>query len=339
MTEQELLKLKEMISEPQKVAIVMHKSPDGDAVGSSLGLAHFLKKFGHTVSVLSPNVFPDFLKWMQGAKDILTYDKKPSEAVAAIRHADVVFCLDFNSLKRIDELGVEVAKADAVIVMIDHHPQPEPFADIAFHNTKASSTAELVFDLIELLDEKKKINKTIANCLYAGIMTDTGSFRFSSTTTHTHFVVAELMERGAENSKVYQFVNDTNREQRLRLIGFSMLEKMKILPEFSTGFIALTQSDLKRFDYKDGDTEGLVNEPLSVKGVGFAALFTEKADGIIRISFRSKDKFDVNKFARAHFEGGGHLNAAGGMSELSMDETIIKFLSVLSSYKAELKGK
>jgi len=338
-TEQELLKLKELISTPQKVAIIMHKSPDGDAIGSSLGFGQFLKKMGHDVTVLSPNVFPEFLKWMQGAKDILTYDKKPSESVAAIRNADLIACLDFNGLCRIDELGVEVAKSGALILMVDHHPQPDPFADIAFHSTAASSTAELVFDLIEKLDEKKKITKNIANCLYAGIMTDTGSFRFSSTTTHTHYVVAELMERGAEVSRVYQLVNDTNRESRLKLIGFSLLEKMKILPEFSTGFIALTQSELKRFDYRDGDTEGLVNEPLSVKGVSFAALFTEKGDGIIRISFRSKDKFDVNKFARAHFEGGGHVNAAGGMSELSMDETILKFLTLLSPYKAELKGK
>lgn len=339
MTEQELLKLKEIISEPQKVAIIMHKSPDGDAIGSSLGFGQFLKKLGHTVTVLSPNVFPDFLKWMQGAKDIITYDKKHTEAIAAIRHADLIVCLDFNSLRRIDELGVEVAKSDALILMVDHHPQPEPFADISFHSTTASSTAELVFDLIEKLDEKKKINKSIANCLYAGIMTDTGSFRFSSTTTHTHYVVAELMEKGAENAKVYQLINDTNREARLRLIGFAMLERMKILPEFSTGFISLTLSDLKRFDYRDGDTEGLVNEPLSVKGVNFAALFTEKEDGIIRMSFRSKDKFDVNKFARTHFSGGGHVNAAGGMSELTMDETIIKFLSLLSPHKAELKGK
>jgi len=338
-TEQELLKIKELISEPQKVAIIMHKSPDGDAVGSSLGFAHFLKKFGHTVSVLSPNVFPDFLKWMPGAKDIITYDKKAAEAVSAIRSADLVVCLDFNGLKRIEELGVEVAKSNALIVMIDHHPQPDPFADISFHSVNASSAAELVFDLIEKLGEKKKINKSIANCLYAGIMTDTGGFRFASTTTHTHYVVAELMEKGAESTKVYQLINDTNREARLRLMGYSLLEKMKILPEFSTGFIALTQSDLKRFDYRDGDTEGLVNEPLSVKGVAFSALFAEKTDGPIRISFRSKDKFDVNKFARAHFDGGGHKNAAGGNSELSMDETIMKFLTLLSSYKVELKGK
>ncbi len=339
MTEQELLKLKEILDTPQKVAIIMHKSPDADAIGSSLGVSHFLKKLKHKVTVLSPNVFPDFLNWMPGAKSIITYDKKPKEAVAAIRKADFIVCLDFNGLKRIDELGVEVAKADAVIMLVDHHPQPENFADIAFHSVKASSTAELVFDLIEKLGETDRVNKDIANCLYAGIMTDTGSFRFSSTTTHTHYVVAELMEKGAEITKVYKLINDNNREIRLRLMGFALMEKMKIFPEYATGFIALTQSDLKRFDYKDGDTEGLVNEPLSVQGVVFSALFTEKENGEIRISFRSKDTFDVNKFARANFEGGGHVNAAGGMSDLSMDETIMKFLGLLSSYKKELTGK
>ena len=339
MTEQELLKLKEIIGEPQKVTIIMHKSPDGDAIGSSLGLFHFLKRFGHTVTVLSPNVYPDFLKWMPGAKDIITYDKKPAEALAAIKSADLIACLDFNGLKRIDELGPAVAKSKAVKLVVDHHPQPEQFADLMFHSVSASSTGELIFDLIEKLGEKKKINKSIANCLYAGIMTDTGGFRFSSTSTHTHYVVAELMEKGAEITKVYELVNDTNREIRLRLTGFALLEKMKIFPEYSTGFIALTLSELERFDYKDGDTEGLVNQPLSVKGVGFSALFTEKEDGMIRISFRSKHKFDVNKFARTHFGGGGHVNAAGGISDLSMDETIIKFLGLLSTYKAELKGK
>ncbi len=276
---------------------------------------------------------------MPGAKDILTHDKKPAESLHAIRSADLIICLDFNGLRRIEELGPIVAKSKAIKIMVDHHPQPEKFTDITFHSVAASSTAELVFDLIELLDEKKKINKTIANCLYAGIMTDTGSFRFPSTTMHTHNIVAELMEKGAENARVYQLIYDTNREVRLRLTGFALFEKMKILPEYSTGFIALTQSELKRFDYKDGDTEGLVNQPLSVKGVSFSALFCEKPDGTIRISFRSKDKFDVNKFARAHFNGGGHLNAAGGTSELSMDETIMKFLSCVSASKAEIKGK
>lgn len=338
MTDQELLKLKKFLSAPKKVAIIMHRSPDGDAIGSSLGLCHFLERFKHTVVVISPNAWPDFLRWMPGTKGIVDFSKKPDNAFKAIRYADLIVCLDFNALKRIDELGGAVAKSKAMKLMIDHHPQPDDFADIMLHSTHASSTAELVFDFIDMLGERKKLNRNIANCLYAGIMTDTGSFRFSSTTVHTHNVAAALMEHGAETTKVHHLIDDNNREIKLKLFGYALLEKMKILPEYATGFISLDHSDLKQFDYKEGDTEGLVNEPLSVKGVMFSALFTEKKEGEgIKISFRSKENFDVNRFARAHFNGGGHLNAAGGYSSLSMDETIIRFLKVLESYKEELK--
>jgi len=337
-TKQDIVKLKEFLSKPKKIAIIMHKSPDGDAVGSSLGLYHFLLKFKHKVSVISPDAYPEFLNWMEGNKQVIDFSKKASAALTAVRSAEMIVCLDFNSLKRINDLGVAVTKSKALKLMIDHHPQPEDFADISLHSVKASSTGELIFDFIELMGGKDKINKAIANCLYAGIMTDTGSFRFPSTSAHTHKVVAELMEHGAETTRVHQLIHDNNRESKLKLFGFALLEKMKILPEYATGFIALTQSDLKQFDYRDGDTEGLVNEPLSVKGVLFSALFTEKTDGEgIRISFRSKDKFNVNLFARTHFNGGGHLNAAGGFSDLTMDETILKFLQVLGAYKDELK--
>ncbi len=340
MKPQELARLKKYLSTPRKIAILMHRSPDGDALGSALGMYHFLNHFKHKVTVISPNAYPDFLKWMPGSKQVVDYSEKGSDAMKIIRLADMIICLDFNALKRIDELGAAVGKSKAFKLMIDHHPQPEDFADIAFHSTHASSTAELVFDLIDKLGEKKKLNKNISNCLYAGIMTDTGSFRFSSTTVHTHRVAAELMEHGAETTKVHQLIDDNNREIKLKLQGYAMLEKMKIFPEYAAGFISLTQSDLKRFDYKDGDTEGLVNEPLSVKGIVFSALFTEKADGEgIKISFRSKNTFNVNHFARNHFSGGGHLNAAGGSSDLTMDETIIKFLQLLGKYKEELQAQ
>lgn len=337
MKEQDLIKLKKFLSTPRKIAIIMHKSPDGDAIGSSLGLYLFLLRFKHKVSVISPNAYPDFLKWMEGTKQVIDYSKTTAAALKAVRSAELIVCLDFNALKRIEDLGKEVAKSKAFKLMIDHHPQPENFADFVLHSTKASSTAELIFDFIEMLGEKKKINKAIANCLYAGIMTDTGSFRFSSTTKHTHNVVAELMEYGAETTKVHHLIDDNNTESRLKLFGYSLLEKMKIFPEYGSGFIALTQSDLKQFNYRDGDTEGLVNEPLSIKGIAFSALFTEKEDGEgIKISFRSKEKFDVNQFARKHFNGGGHLNAAGGSSDLSMDETILKFLQLLATYKDQI---
>jgi len=335
--EQDLKKLKEFLSAPRKISIIMHKSPDGDAIGSSLGLYHFLLRFKHKISVISPNAYPEFLKWMEGTKQVLDYSKNPTAALKPIRSAQLIVCLDFNALKRIEDLGKEVAKSKAFKLMIDHHPQPESFADFVLHSTHASSTAELVFDFIDMLGEKKKITKAIANCLYAGIMTDTGSFRFSSTTKHTHNVVAELMEHGAETTEVHHLIDDNNTESRLKLFGYSLSEKMKIFPEYGTGFIALTQSDLKRFDYRDGDTEGLVNEPLSIKGIVFSALFTEKEnDEGIKISFRSKEKFDVNQFARKNFNGGGHLNAAGGISDLSMDETILKFLQLLATYKEQI---
>jgi bifunctional oligoribonuclease and PAP phosphatase NrnA len=338
LTEKEQIKIKEILDDPGKVAIIMHKSPDGDAMGSSLGMKHYLEKLGHTVSVISPNAYPDFLKWMPGNKSVIDFEKTPAPANQAILKADLIVFLDFNSLNRIGELDKTVKKSKAFRLIIDHHPQPEQFADIAFHDVSASSTAELVYDFITLLGDNKKIHKDIANCLYAGIMTDTGSFRFSSTTAHTHDVVADLMRHGAETSKIHRFIDDNNRDIRLRLLGYAVLEKMKILPEFGTGFITLTQSELKRFDYKEGDTEGLVNEPTAVKGIVFSALFTELKDGEIKISFRSKDTFDVNQFARKHFNGGGHKNAAGGRSDLSMDETIIQFLNLLSEYKKELKG-
>ena len=339
LTEKEYLKLKDILGTPCKVAVIMHKSPDGDAVGSSLAMKHYMEKSGHSVSVISPNAYPDFLKWMPGNKSVIDFEKTPAIANQAILKAELIVFLDFNSLKRIGDLDKAVNKSKAFRLVVDHHPQPENFADIAFHDSKGSSTAELVYDLITQLGDNKKIHKDIANCLYAGIMTDTGSFRFASTTPHTHDVVAQLMRHGAEATKVHRFIDDNNRDIRLRLLGYAVLEKMKIFPDFATGFITLTQSELKRFDYKDGDTEGLVNEPISVKGIVFSALFTEQKDGEIKISFRSKDKFDVNQFARKNFNGGGHVNAAGGRSDLSMDETILKFLNLLSEYKKELKGK
>ncbi len=339
MTDKELIKIKEILGTPCKVTIIMHKSPDGDAVGSSLGVKHYLEKSGHKVNVISPNSYPEFLKWMPGTRSVIDFEKTPAPANMAIKSADVIVFLDFNSLSRIGDIDKIIKKSKAFRLVIDHHPQPENFADIAFHDPTASSTAELVYDFITLLGDNKKIHKDIANCLYAGIMTDTGSFRFASTTAHTHDVVAGLIRHGAEANKIHRYIDDNNRDIRLRLLGYAVLEKMKILPELSTGFITLTQSELKRFDYKEGDTEGLVNEPTSVKGINFSALFTELKDGEIKISFRSKDKFDVNQFARKHFNGGGHVNAAGGKSDLSMDETILQFLNLLSVYKEELKTK
>lgn len=342
MNAKQVKEIKELLSKPKNIVIVTHWSPDGDAMGSSLGLYNYLKQIKHKVTVITPNDYPSFLFWLPGNKNVINFSAKAKEAKAAVAKANIIFCLDFNSLKRINALGDEVAKSKAVKCMIDHHLQPEDFADYILHNIKACSTCELIFDFIELMEDKKLINKDISNCLYTGIMTDTGSFRFPSTTSKTHRIIAELIDAGAENAAIHNRIYDDNTEDKLRLLGFCLAEKLTVLKEYGTAFFSLRDDELKHFNYKKGDTEGVVNYALSIDGIRFAAFFVER-DGEIKTSFRSKGDFNVNLFARKHFSGGGHANAAGGMSEISLDETIIKFIELLPKYKKELspskKGK
>lgn len=327
--------IKALLAKPKNIVIVTHWSPDGDAMGSSLGLYNYLKLAKHRVSVITPNDYPSFLYWLPGNKNVINFATKAKVAKMAVAKANIIFCLDFNSLKRIDALGDEVGKSKAVKCIIDHHLQPEDFADYMLHDIKACSTCELIYDFIELMGDIKFINKDISNCLYTGIMTDTGSFRFPSTTSKTHCIIAELIEAGAENSEIHNRIYDDNTEDKLRLLGFCLAEKLTVLKEYGTAFFTLQDDELKRFNYKKGDTEGVVNYALSIEGIRFAAFFVER-DGEIKTSFRSKGNFNVNLFARKHFNGGGHANAAGGMSDLSLDETIIKFVSLLAGYKKEL---
>lgn len=335
MNSKDIKEVKELLSSPKKIVITTHWSPDGDAMGSSLGLYNYLIKQKHKVTVVTPNDYPSFLHWLPGNKKVINFSEKAKAAKTAVAKADVIFCLDFNSLKRIEALGIEVAKAKALKINIDHHLQPEQFANYLLHDVTACSTCQLVFDFIEMMDDKKKINKDIANCLYTGIMTDTGSFRFPSTKAKTHRIVADLIEAGAENSFIHSKISDDNTEDKLRLLGYCFSEKLTVLKEMSTAFFYLREDELKRFNYKKGDTEGLVNYALSLQGICFAAFFVER-DGLVKTSFRSKGTFDVNKFARKHFNGGGHANAAGGATDLTLDESIIKFVSVLSDYLEEL---
>lgn len=335
MNAKQIQELTELLSEPKNIVIVTHWSPDGDAMGSSLGLYNYLIKKKHKVTVITPNAYPSFLYWLPGNNKVIDFSEKPKPAKAAVAKAKLIFCLDFNSLKRIDALGDEVGKSKALKMIIDHHLQPEGFADYLLHDVTASSTCQLVYEFIDMLDDKKSINKAIANCLYTGIMTDTGSFRFPSTQAKTHRIAAELIESGAENAAIHDRIYDDNTEDKLRLLGYSLSEKLIVLKEYSTAFFHLRDDELKRFNYKKGDTEGLVNYALSIEGIRFAAFFVER-DGIIKTSFRSKGDFNVNLFARKHFDGGGHANAAGGSSELSLDESIIKFIAVLADYKEEL---
>lgn len=330
--------MKGLLSKPKNCVIVTHWSPDGDAMGSSLGLYNYLIQKKHQVQVITPNDYPSFLAWLPGNKKVIDFSLHSKSAIAKVNKADLIFCLDFNSLHRIDLLGVEIAKSKAVKMIIDHHLQPEDFADFMLHSVAACSTCELVYDFIQLLGDKKYMNKAIANCLYTGIMTDTGSFRYPSTTAKTHKIIAELITAGAENAAIHDRIYDNNTEERLKLLGFCLAERLTVLKETETAYFALSQQDLQQFNYKKGDTEGVVNFALSIDGIRFSAFFVER-DGIIKISFRSKGKFDVNQFARKHFNGGGHANAAGGMSQLTLKETIHKFVLLLPDYKKQLTAK
>ncbi|MEO6904507.1 MAG: bifunctional oligoribonuclease/PAP phosphatase NrnA [Bacteroidia bacterium] len=336
MNSKQIKEIKALLEKPKKIVIVTHWSPDGDAMGSSLGLYNYLIQKKHTVTVITPNDYPPFLFWLPGNKKVIDFSLKTKVAKIAVSKADIIFCLDFNSLKRIDILGIEVAKAKAVKLIIDHHQQPDDFANYLLHDVKVSSTCELVYDFMDLMGDQKLLNKNIATCLYTGIMTDTGSFRYPSTTAKTHQLVAQLINAGAENGEIHDKIYDNNKENRLRLLGYCLAEKLTVLSEYQTAFFSLRADELTRYNYTKGDTEGIVNYALSISGIRFAAFFVER-DNEIKISFRSKGDFDVNLFARKNFSGGGHANAAGGKSELILDETVNKFVLLLSEYKKQLK--
>ncbi|MBH83150.1 MAG: DHH family phosphoesterase [Flavobacteriales bacterium] len=325
----ELNQLKSFLSETRKVVITTHKGPDGDAMGSSLALFNYLLKKGHSVHVITPNDYPSFLKWMKGEEYVIEYCFHEEKAKKITESAELIFCLDFNTLSRIDTYAPIVERSNALKVLIDHHQQPDTF-DFNFSDASASSTAQLIFEFLELLDDTEEIDQDIAECLYAGIMTDTGNFRFNSVCSKTHQVVSFLIEKGARNDWVYDKIHDNNSVNRLKLLGYCLSEKMEVLSDLGVSIITLTQKELQRFNFKKGDTEGVVNYALSIEGINVAAFMVER-DGIIKISFRSKGDISVNQLARDHFNGGGHINAAGG-SASTMQEAIIKFKRNISNY-------
>jgi len=327
-----------LLDSPKNVVVTTHVNPDADALGSSLGLAAYLTKTGHKVHVITPSDYPQFLSWMKGNDEIIVYSNSLLPSIKEIiDEADLAFCLDFSSLDRIKELGGLIKASNSTKILIDHHLQPEGFADYNFWDDSAASTAELVYQFIVDLGDRDKIDSEMANNLYAGIMTDTGNFRHPSTTKTVFQVCAELIDLGADTAMVARNIYDNNSFDRTRLLGFTLKERLCLLPEYRTAFIYLKQQDLKDFKAKTGDTEGFVNYALSIQGVVFAALFSDKGD-IVKISFRSVGDFSVNSFAREHFEGGGHKNAAGGKSNLSLGETIEKFKGLLTIYSQQLSG-
>lgn len=330
MNEKDILAIQELLASPKKIAIIPHRSPDGDAMGSTLGLYHFLLKLNHQPVVIAPNEFPEFLAWLPSSETVLVYENDRVNCTQILNDAELVFTLDFNALHRTGEMEQVLSKLSAPMIMIDHHQLPDSYATFTYSDTSFGSTCEMIYNFIGYLNQKNLIDKTIATCLYTGILTDSGGFRFPKTTGTTHRIVAEFIDLGVENTEIPNLLFDNNSYDRLQLLGRA-LQNMKVLFDKKTSYISLSQKELDEFKYVKGDTEGIVNYGLTIKGIVFAAIFIEHRDeNIIKISFRSQGDFDVNQFARDHFSGGGHINAAGGKSYDSLANTIKKFEQIIS---------
>nr|WP_321452063.1 bifunctional oligoribonuclease/PAP phosphatase NrnA [uncultured Carboxylicivirga sp.] len=323
---------KNYINNSQKIVIIPHNNPDGDALGASLGLFNTLKSIGKEVRVISPNEFPDFLNWMHGVSEVINFDKQQTEASQYINDSELVIFLDFNALSRINLMQTIFEKDDTPRVMIDHHPFPEEgTANVQISVPEASSTCELLFHVLSLSGLKQHITNEAAECIYAGIMTDTGGLNYNSNRPQTYHIVAELLEMGINKEYIHQVLFHSNSFDRMRLLGHALGVKMQRLPEQKAAYIDLSKDELQRFNYKPGDTEGFVNQALWIEGVQVSAMFTEK-NNLVKISFRSRNGFPANAFSEKYFSGGGHFNAAGGESKLSLEETVKRFKIVLKEF-------
>ena len=330
----ELQELKNNLISPKKISIIPHRNPDGDAMGSTLALYHFLKKLNHQVVVVAPNEFPDFLAWLPDADKVLVFERENDRAKKEIESSKLIFTLDFNALHRTgDTMSAYLETLDIPMVMIDHHQAPDDYAKYTFSDVAYGSTCEMVYHFIDALGYKDSIDKEIATCIYTGITTDSGSFKYPKTTGTTHRVIADLIDKGIDNTEIHNLLFDNSSENRLKILGMA-LNNMVVLPEYKTAYITLSQEELDSANNQKGDTEGIVNYGLTIKGIDFAVIFIEnKEEGIVKISFRSQGSFDVNEFARKHFNGGGHINAAGGKSLVSLDDTVKEFITILASEK------
>jgi len=318
-------KLKAYIEKGDNFVIVSHEMPDGDAVGSSLGLYHYLMTFDKkSIKVIVPNAFPGFLRWMPGAKDIVVYEQYSDFATQLISEADVLFCLDFNAVKRVGKMASAVIASDARKVMIDHHLAPEDFCKIVISYPEMCSTSELVFRVICALGDVDMIEKEAAECIYTGMMTDTGSFSYNSNGAEIYTIVGELIKKGIDKDEIYRKVNQVHSESRLRLMGYVLYEKMKVYPKEQAALFTLRQDELNHFRYKSGDTEGFVNMPLSINGVSFSVFLREETN-LIKISLRSVGEFPCNEFASRFFNGGGHKNASGGEFYGTLEDAVKVF--------------
>jgi phosphoesterase RecJ-like protein len=330
--------IRELLEKSRNILVTTHTNPDGDAIGTSLALYHYLRSKGKKADLVVPNSYPEFISWLPGNEYIINFEKERKRSLDLLESADLIFCLDYNAIKRSGNLQDVLPGTDATKIMIDHHPEPaEEDFDYLYSTTETSSSSELLFTFLKELDPDFLPDKPIATCLFVGIMTDTGSFSFACNRPETFMITARLLETGIDAEHIHRMVYDTFSEDRLRLLGYSLAEKLVVKPEFAAAYISLSREDLNKFNFQVGDTEGLVNYALSIKGIVLAVLLTEK-NGRIRLSFRSKGDFSVNKLAREHFNGGGHKNAAGGDSYESLQKTIKKLEKILPAYQQELQA-
>ncbi|HAE35357.1 MAG TPA: DHH family phosphoesterase [Bacteroidetes bacterium] len=330
--EKNLPELFEFLSTPRNIALVAHTRPDGDAIGSCLALKFFLEKRGHTAEVIAPDDFPDFLNWMKGSDKVFIRQKNPKTCFAILANSDLIGFLDFNALKRIESLGEDIAKIRGKKwLMVDHHRDPDDFTDFTFWSDEASSTCELVYDLIRMMDGDADIDTDMAAIIYAGMAMDTGVFQYSNTTARVHEIAANLMHKGIHVEEIHNNVYNQYGENRLRFIGYMLKDKMQILPEYRTAFMTISMKEAEEYKLSSGDKEGIVNLPLAMKDVDIAVLFTEDKDRI-KISFRSKGDINVDRLAREYFNGGGHKNASGGSTRVSLEETVQILHTALAAF-------
>ncbi len=320
----------------QNLVIVAHVGPDGDALGSSLGLWHYLQQKGKKVTVIFPSPYPDFIGWMAGAEHSLIYTHKKEQSEKAINECDLIVAVDFNTPKRLDTLANPIVNSTAKKIMIDHHLHPDTdFAQIIISHPEMASTSELIFRILNRIDTIENISKECAEVLYTGMMTDTGAFTYNSNNQDIYIIIAELLKKGIDKDAIYRKVFNTFSADRIRLQGYCIYKKMKIYPEYRTALITLSKKEQQQFNFQNGDAEGFVNIPLSIKNIVFSVFMREDSDKI-KLSFRSQGDFPSNQFAKNIFNGGGHLNASGGESYLTLEETADKFEKALPTFKNEL---
>ena len=329
----DLTALTELLAHPRKIVITTHHKPDGDAMGSSLGLYNYLIQQGHHVKVITPTDYPDFLAWLPGNGEVIIYTENADESATLVANAELIFCLDFNALSRINELGDLVRESGAFKIMIDHHLEPEDFDDYRHWDINACASAQLVYDfIVNKLHNKVLVNKDVATCLYTGIMTDSASFRLPNTTSNVHRIAADLIDAGAVNWRIHELVYSNSSESKLRFLGLCLSEKLEVLYEYNTAIISVDKKELEKYDVMTGDTEGIVNYALSITGIRLAAFIVERTDKV-KLSLRSRGEFPANEICKRYFNGGGHRNAAGGTMAGSLEEVIKQFKLILPEYK------